>query len=34
MPLVEFEPATPVFELANTVHASDDVANVIGELGR
>jgi hypothetical protein len=29
MPLVGFEPTTPVFERAKTVHASDRAANVM-----
>jgi hypothetical protein len=31
MPLVGFEPTTPVFERAKTVHALDSVAVVIGQ---
>jgi hypothetical protein len=30
MPRVGFEPTTPVFERATTVHASDRAASVIG----
>jgi uncharacterized membrane protein len=30
MPLVGFEPMTPVFEQAKTVHALDRAATVIG----
>jgi hypothetical protein len=30
MPRVEFEPTIPVIEQANTVHALDAVATVIG----
>jgi hypothetical protein len=30
MPRVEFEPTTPVFERAKTVHALDRAATVIG----
>jgi hypothetical protein len=30
MPLVRFEPTTPVFERAKTVHALDHAATVIG----
>jgi hypothetical protein len=34
MPEVGFEPTTPVFERAKTVHASDGGATVIGSLTR
>jgi hypothetical protein len=30
MPRMEFEPTTPVFERAKTIHASDRAAAVIG----
>jgi hypothetical protein len=30
MPRVEFEPTTPVFQLAKTIHALDRVATVFG----
>jgi hypothetical protein len=32
MPLVAFEPTTPVFERAKTVHALDRAATVIGNI--
>jgi hypothetical protein len=32
MPGVEFEPTTPVFERAKTVHASGHAATVIGKF--
>jgi hypothetical protein len=32
MPQVEFEPTTPVFERAKTVHTLDRAATVIGEI--
>jgi hypothetical protein len=34
MPCVGFEPMTPAFERAKTVHALDDAATVMGETNK